>query len=59
MTPTVETLAELREARDDIEDEIVKTIAKLRKMGASWSMIAKQLEVSRQSAHQRYAHLTD
>lgn len=57
-SPTVETLAVLCQERDELDAEIAKTIKKLRKMSASWDQIAKALGVSRQSAHQKYAHLT-
>jgi DNA invertase Pin-like site-specific DNA recombinase len=56
-SPTIETLAELREARDEIDAEITKTIARLRKMQVSWEAIAKQLGVTRQSVHRKYAQL--
>lgn len=55
--PTIETLVELREARDEIDAEITKTIARLRKMQVSWEAIAKQLGVTRQSVHRKYAQL--
>lgn len=49
----IHTIAELRDILTTAE---VTHVLTLRRHGASWNFIAKQLDITRQSAHQRYAH---
>jgi hypothetical protein len=50
----IDRLDRLKSARDNIELEIQNTVTALRDGGATWTEIAASLNVTRQSAQERY-----
>jgi hypothetical protein len=50
----IDRLDRLKSARDNVELGIAGTVTKLRDDGVTWTEIAASLNVSRQSAQERY-----
>lgn len=54
-----EDLAALAELRDVVDQALVVAVTGMREQGLSWSVIGRELGITRQSAHERFASLTD
>lgn len=54
----IDRLDRLKSARDNVELGIQATVTSLRDSGATWTEIAASLNVSRQSAQERYGALS-
>jgi hypothetical protein len=50
----VTTLGELRDLRANLDDAVAEGVRHARALGYSWSEIGRELDVTKQAAHERW-----